>query len=133
MVEPSDIVAITQVVNLYGHVLDARDWDRLPEVFTDDGVFDLSDIVIPGAGSPVHEGLPAVRRAFERADHALAHHCSNVYVYEADGRVRVLSKFFTPASNGSMSSGADYDDVVIRTADGWRIQHRRVIRRRQVE
>jgi hypothetical protein len=62
LLESSDIVAITQVVNLYGHVLDARDWDRLTEVFTDDGVFDLSDVVIPGAGSPVHEGLPAIRR-----------------------------------------------------------------------
>jgi hypothetical protein len=31
-----------------------------------------------------------------------------------------------------MSSGADYDDVVVLTADGWRIQHRKVVRRRQV-
>ena len=31
-----DIVEITQIVHMYGHILDGRLWDRLPDVFTDD-------------------------------------------------------------------------------------------------
>jgi 3-phenylpropionate/cinnamic acid dioxygenase small subunit len=129
MLTNEDIVAITQVVNLYGHILDGRLWDRLPEVFTEDAAFDMSNEPLTEVGGQVIEGRSAIREAFEWIEHALAHHVSNIYVYEADGEVRSLCKFFMPDAKGRFHTG-EYDDVVVRTPSGWRIQRRTIRERR---
>ncbi|MGY5060699.1 nuclear transport factor 2 family protein, partial [Streptomyces sp. 900105755] len=59
-----------------------------------------------------------------------AHHVTNVVVTAlADGRVQVRSKGLGIKADGSCGS-VSYDDTVVRTADGWRISHRRVSPRR---
>lgn len=124
-----DIIDITQVVHLYGHILDGRLWDRLPDVFTDDGVFDMSLEQGTSMGGRRFNGIAELRAMFEVVDHALAHHVSNVYVYEHGGHVRALCKFFMPDTKGRFHTG-EYADRLVRTERGWRIKHRMIKERR---
>lgn len=126
-VPPEDVVRITQIEHLYGHLLDGRRWDRLGEVFTDDAAFDLTGADLGAVTGKRYEGLAAIRALFADTQHALAHHASNVYVYRDGGDVRVASKFFGPAPGGMLS--AQYDDVAVRTPAGWRLRERRVVSR----
>jgi hypothetical protein len=50
-VNNDDIVEINQVVGLYAHVIDGKQWHRLDELFTDDGVFDLSGLMGASCGT----------------------------------------------------------------------------------
>jgi hypothetical protein len=62
--------------------------------------------------------------------HPLAHHATNIVVTEdPDGTVRVLSKGIGVGNRGRVGS-VTYHDVVVRTADGWRLAHRRAELRR---
>jgi len=123
MLETHDLVAIQQLMAHYGHLVDAKEWPRLAEVFADDGSFDVTAYQ---AGR--HDGLPAVIRFFARATHPLAHHSTNLYVYEEAGETRASSKYAVPSEGGRMYGG-DYRDVLVRTANGWRIKERVVTAR----
>jgi 3-phenylpropionate/cinnamic acid dioxygenase small subunit len=119
-VDTADVVAIQQLYARYGHVMDDRDWEHLPELFTDDCVFDATAL-----GVPLMEGLAAIASNTENSPMApLAHHVTNVYVVEAgEHSARVRAKALGIYSKGRTFSG-DYDDTLVRTADGWRIRHR---------
>ena len=123
MLETHDIVAIQQLMALYGHLVDARQWPRLGEIFTDDGHFDVTAYQ---AGR--HDGLAAVIAFFERASHPPAHHSTNLYIYEQDGQTRARSKYAVPSDGGRMYGG-DYEDLLVHTVGGWRIQERVVTAR----
>jgi 3-phenylpropionate/cinnamic acid dioxygenase small subunit len=123
MVQPAglaDVIAIEQLYALYGHVLDDRDWERLPELFTDDCVFDATAL-----GLPLMEGHQAIADSTEHSPMApLAHHVTNVYVAEVGtDSARVRAKALGAYSKGRAYSG-NYDDALVRTADGWRIRRR---------
>lgn len=124
-----DIVAITQTVHLYGHVLDGRLWSWLPEVFTPDGVFDMSHEPGTEVGGVRLEGIPAIAEAFGRIQHALAHHVSNVFIFQDGEQTRSLCKFFMPDAKGRLHTG-EYADLFVRTEAGWRIKHRVVKERK---
>ncbi|WP_055589678.1 nuclear transport factor 2 family protein [Peterkaempfera griseoplana] len=122
-----DRLAITELVALHGHLVDDGDLDRLEELFTGDVVYDLTDY-----GQEPLSGVAAIRDAAWAlgAANPVAHHVTNVVVtVAADGRVQVRSKGLGVRADGSCGS-VSYDDTVVRTADGWRISHRRVSARR---
>ena len=123
MLDMHDIVAIQQLMAHYGHLVDAKQWARLDEIFSEDGVF---DVVAYQAGR--HEGLPAVIAFFERASHPLAHHSTNLFVFEEAGVTRARSKYAVPSEAGRMYGG-DYEDTLVRTTNGWRIKARVVTAR----
>jgi hypothetical protein len=121
--EPADVVAIHQLLALYGHAVDGGDVTRLGEVFTPDAVFDTSDFE-----QGVHRGLPAIQAIFALGapPHPPAHLATNVYVYEDGGSIRVHSKWLTiDRATGGVRSG-DYHDEVVKGAHGWRIAYRSV-------
>jgi len=123
VLDTHDIVAIQQLMAHYGHVVDAREFRRLGEIFSDDGSF---DVVAYQAGR--HEGLAAVIAFFEHASHPPAHHSTNLYVHEDAGETRAWSKYAVPSEGGRMYGG-DYKDVLVRTTNGWRIKERVVTAR----
>jgi hypothetical protein len=124
VLDPGDILAIHQLLSHYGHLLDAKAWERLEEVFVAEATLDYTGVHAPD----VCDGLGDIRRYFGAANHPSAHHVVNIVVTEDAGTVRVKSKFFVPFTRPSHRPqgwyGGDYDDVVVRTPDGWRFAHR---------
>jgi hypothetical protein len=127
MPDPGDILAIHELLALYGHIIDEREWSRVGELFTARTVYDMSEF-----GLGVVHGAQAIRELWSRPDamHPLAHHASNILLSEdADGTVRVLSKGLGVGRNGRVGSVV-YRDVVERTDAGWRFAARTAYLRR---
>jgi SnoaL-like domain len=117
MADTGDILAIQQLLALYGHIIDEREWQRVGELFTASAVYDMSEF-----GLGVVRGAAAIRELWSRPDaaHPLAHHATNIIVSEdPDGTVRVVSKGLGVGPNGRVGSVV-YRDVVERTPAGWR-------------
>lgn len=121
-----DRIAVHELISLHGHLTDERRSGELDRLLTEDAVYDLEDY---GMGRV--EGLPALRRLFDEApgQQPVGHHVTNVIVDEQpDGVVRARSKGLSVMADGRAGTVV-YDDRVVRTAQGWRIAHRKVVRR----
>ncbi len=122
--EPFDVVMIEQLLKKYGHIVDAHEWDRFGELFTADCALDYTRVHAP----KVFHGIEEIQEYFRAANHPAAHHVSNIWVELVDGEHRVKSKFFVPFTRETHTPkrwyGGDYDDVVVRTLDGWKFAHR---------
>jgi hypothetical protein len=119
----SEILAIHQLLALYGHVVDGGPLDRLDEVFTADATFDASKF-----GRGVHRGLGAIRAIFALGSppHPPAHLSTNVLVYHEGDQTFAHSKWLTiDRATGGVRSG-DYVDEVVEGRDGWRIAYRAI-------
>jgi hypothetical protein len=123
----NDIVEIQQVEALYGHAVDWCDQSLLPKVFTKDAIFDGRK----AGPDSYYEGLPAISAWFGQGKppHPKVHNMMNVWVYEEGGQVRVKSKWLIRAPRDGAIYLGDYDDIMVRTPDGWRIKHRIVTAR----
>jgi hypothetical protein len=122
-----DRLAVTELIALHGHLVDAGALDRMYEVFTEDVVYDLSDF-----GQGELTGLVAVKEAALAlgAGNPLAHHVTNVFVEEiTDDRVHARSKGLGVMADGSCGS-VTYEDTVVRVGGQWRISHRRMLARK---
>jgi hypothetical protein len=118
-----DVLALHQMVAAYGHIVDAREWGRLGELFTDDLVF-----------VPWQEGVAPTSSLAELVDrwsspdfpHPSGHHGTNVVVQpDDDGTVLVTWKGIAVHHDGRCRSFVYYERVR-RTAEGWRGFWRRV-------
>ncbi|MBM4198549.1 MAG: nuclear transport factor 2 family protein [Gammaproteobacteria bacterium] len=122
MIDTADRLAIHELIGLYGIVIDERDWSRVDELFTDDVLYDMSEL-----GLGVLQGKDAVLQLWRDRDdlHPLAHHATNIVVSaEADGNSpQVISKGLGVGRKGRVGS-VTYRDLVRRTAVGWRIARR---------
>jgi hypothetical protein len=116
-----DRIAITDLINLHGHLTDRGDFAGLTAVFTEDVPYDVTAL-----GGGVLAGLAGAQAAAEALGDAnpVAHHVTNIVLTEvADGAVRALSKGFGVLRNGTVGS-VTYEDTVARLPAGWRITHR---------
>jgi ketosteroid isomerase-like protein len=120
---------IHEVVSLHGHLFDNGELDRLDEVFTSDVVYDASEFVgeLPVIGHV--RDTAAVMALGDR--NPLGHHVTNIVVTEkTDSEAEVRSKGIGVMTDGR-SATVTYEDIVVRTPDGWRIRHRKLIPRRK--
>ncbi len=124
-----DRLAIHELLALHGHLMDDGALDRLGDLFTADVGYDLE-----GFGLGVLVGIDAVRHAAlavgER--NPVGHHVTNVIIVSSDANgesAMVRSKGIGILADGSCGS-VNYEDVVIRQPDGWRIASRKVVARR---
>ena len=127
MLTVEDRLAIRELLALYGHVIDERQFSRVHELFSPDGRYDVSDF-----GHGVHHGPAAIAAlwADPGSRHPLAHHTVDVVITEdGDGTVRALCKGICLLANGKAGS-VTYRDVVTKTAGGWRIAERVAVLRR---
>ena len=118
MLTVEDRLEIAGLVNLYGHIIDERQFSRVGEIFSDDAVCDVSK-----RGAGLHVGPEAIRRMWELAGdrHPLAHHATNIVIDALDGgTVRVLSKGICVHPDGTVHS-TTYRQEAKRTARGWRL------------
>ena len=121
MPDTADLLAIHELLALYGHIIDERQWERVGELFTATAVYDMRDF-----GLGVVHGAQAIREQWSRpgAMHPLAHHATNIIVSEdADGTVRVVSKGLGVGPRGRVGSVV-YRDILERTPQGWRFAER---------
>jgi hypothetical protein len=118
-----DVLALQKVVALYSHLVDSRDWEGLSAVFTEDSIFDLS-----GSGLPRLEGLDALRRFFSTLEHPLAHHTTNLVIESDAADVASLRSKALVVFEGGRAGSAEYHDDAVRTAQGWRLAVRTVVR-----
>jgi SnoaL-like domain len=118
-----DRFALYELIALHGHLFDMGELDRLDELFTDDVVYDVEDL-----GGGVLRGIAAISEAARSLgdQNPLGHHTTNVTILELDDdTARVRSKGIGVGTDGTVST-VIYDDVVHRTAQGWRLARRKV-------
>lgn len=123
----ADRLALHELVDLHGHLVDAGELARQDEVFLPDVVYDVSDL---GGGTLVGLG-EAERAARALGDgNPVGHHVTNVVVTRLDqDTATILSKGLGVTVDGSVGSVV-YEDEAVRTEQGWRIRHRTVRARR---
>ena len=84
-----DRFAITDLINMHGHLVDRGDFDGLGALFTEDVSYDVSAL-----GGGVVAGLAAIREAALALGDAnpVAHHVTNIVLEQRGGAVQALSK-----------------------------------------
>ena len=114
-----DRLAIQELLNRYGHLIDERQFSRLGELFTENAVFDLS-----GFDGSRYEGLDAIIRMMHDSEqHPLAHHATNIVLDTEGEEVVALSKGIGVGNGGRVGS-VTYRDRLVSTESGWRIRER---------
>jgi hypothetical protein len=125
MLETNDILEIHQLLAIYGHAADAIEENLLPLVFTEDGIWEAAgENRFADIGPSRYEGREAIRGMFAMGvpPNSPAHHTTNIWVREEGGQVKVRSKWVAHPERGIYMG--DYNDIVVKTPEGWRIKHR---------
>ncbi len=127
---------ITAVYHRYCDIIDAREYDRLGEVYTDDcqrnytqpdGSIEVRD---PGSHEGGQQGLAPLIARLKRSIWFRTHHNVLNFRISTDGdsaraRVHYYAVHQIVPAGEIMSLWGEYDDDLIRTPDGWRISERR--------
>ena len=124
---PDDRAEITELLARHGHLFDDGEFDRLDLLFTASVRYDVTAF-----GGGVLQGIEAIRAAtLALGDrNPVGHHVTNVVLTEQpDGSVRARSKGIGIYADGTAGS-VTYEDEIVRTDDGWRIDARTVAPRR---
>lgn len=118
-----DRAAVHELIAMHGHVCDSGELDRLDEVFTVDVTYDVTDF-----GQEPLQGVAACAAAGRALGdlNPVGHHVTNVVLAEhAENLIHARSKGIGVYANGT-SASVTYEDTIVRTDLGWRINHRRV-------
>ena len=124
---PDDRAEITELLARHGHLFDDGEFDRLDLLFTASVRYDVTAF-----GGGVLQGIEAIRAAtLALGDrNPVGHHVTNVVLSEQpDGSVRARSTGIGVYADGTAGS-VTYEDEIVRTDDGWRIDARTVAPRR---
>ena len=127
--ELSDRAEITDVVHRYGWAIDTQDWDLLDTCFTDDAYCDYSSN--PGGRKGPYREVRAWLEQSLAAFVVMQHLMANTQITLDGDRATVRTMVSNPMGARTrggpphfFSVGARYDDVFVRTAQGWRITER---------
>ena len=111
----------------YARVMDARDFDRLPEVFMPD-----AELVGPGYAMKGHDELRAGLKGLEQFSATL--HCvHNQYTcFDEKDPTRASGEIYCVANHiyekegvtFKLDMGIRYDDEYVRSDEGWRLRRR---------
>jgi 3-phenylpropionate/cinnamic acid dioxygenase small subunit len=128
-----DRLELHELSGRYADIIDSREWERLSEIFTEDGVFELRAMdgaMVDGLSGLKWEGLSAIVEYMAAGEHPAAHLMKNIYVDEVGSSVRLSSRGIFPfpvTEEGQMGSSVvtgSYWDRVVKSDQGWRIAHR---------
>lgn len=124
--DSADRLEIYELLALHGHLMDAGQFDRLAELFTEDFVYDLEALgygQLNGAEALVDASLALGEK------NPVGHHVTNSLIVDsAADEAKVRSKGIGIRLDGT-SGSVVYDDIVRRTDQGWRIARRTVVLR----
>lgn len=119
--------ACTRLVVAYGYLNDARDFDALADMFTEDAT-----LYRPSAPERAIVGRAAVLAAFQArpADLSTFHLCSDILIDVEDGasaagRSRILMLSSSRGAAASAPLPGTFRDRFRLTAEGWKFSERR--------
>jgi hypothetical protein len=122
-----DKMAITEVLNLYGLALDAHQWDLFDRIFAEDVTADF------GPAGASWSGLANFKRSFAEFHNQFDNHQHTMMgqLVQVDGDKAHAFSYGNwllvreAAEGGSSWQGTGwYDDELVRSDRGWRIQRR---------
>lgn len=126
--EMSDRLEIQDLITRYAYAIDEQDWDGLDRVFTADAVIDYTEL--GGAKGSLSETKAYLAQAMPTFP--AFQHLSTTTRIDIDGdSARTKTILFNPMVMNHEGEervffiGLWYNDELVRTADGWRIKHRR--------
>lgn len=126
--EMSDRLEIQDLLARYAHAIDDREWEALDRVFTPDATIDYSEL--GGSKGKLPETKAFLASAM--GNFSAFQHLSTTTRLEIDGdRATARTILFNPmvmmheGEERVFFIGLWYRDTLVRTADGWRIAHRR--------
>jgi 3-phenylpropionate/cinnamic acid dioxygenase small subunit len=116
---------VAELLVRYATGIDRRDWTLLRSCFTDDCIADYGDV---GRWNGGEEITAWMQRTHEPLGHTL--HCITNQAVASEGetvtaRSYVDALILGPDSRRGVQAQGYYDDVVVRTDDGWKIARRR--------
>jgi len=124
----SDIIAIQRLAIFYAHCADSKRFREQSELFTADGVWDASEVMLgrhqgPAAIEKVYTELGAHQAA--RSAHLILNHLIDIDGDRATGILYNSSE--THMLNGSLRFGVTLvKDTYARTDDGWKFEYRKL-------
>ncbi len=127
MTEHDDKAAIVEIINLYGFALDAHEWQLFDRIFTEDVIAEF------GPAGAAWKGLADFKRSFAEFHDRLDSHQHTMMgqVVHVDGEKANAFSYGNwllvraSAEGGPTWLGTGwYDDELVRTDQGWRIQRR---------
>lgn len=122
----SDIVAITQLVNLYGLAVDSQRWELFDRIFATDVDADYGSTSHWTDREQFKSEFAAFHAPFDSTQHTMSTHVIDVDGDRArsfcNGGWRLIRKAVDP--NPLWDGSGWYDDALLRTPDGWRITRR---------
>jgi hypothetical protein len=122
----SDVVAITQLVNLYGLAIDSQRWELFDRIFATDVDADYGATSCWTDRAQFKSDFAAFHDPFDSTQHTMSTHVIHVDGDRArsfcNGGWRLVRK---AAGDNPLWDGTGwYDDALLRTPDGWRITRR---------
>jgi hypothetical protein len=122
LLDVADQLAIHQLIALYGHIVDERQFSRVGEMFSPTIRYDMTDF---GAGVLIGPQAVVDYWSLPTTRHPLVHLTTNVVIsVESDGTVRVASKGVGIGYGGKAGS-VTYLDIVEKIDDRWLMVERR--------
>lgn len=124
---------ISDALHRYATGLDARDWELWATVFTDPVSIDMSSFTgIEAVELPLDKHVRGAARIFAGLD--VTQHMITNHRHFIDGdEARVVAHMRAEHWAGGMQGGdrftmfGYYDDRLVRTADGWKISHVKLV------
>lgn len=124
----SDRAEIQDLITRYAYAIDDRNWDDLDHIFTADAIIDYSDV-----GGPIGN-LQEIKEFLSEAmpNFSAFQHLSTTSELRIEGDIACARTIlFNPmvmrheGEERVFFIGLWYCDELVRTAEGWRIRHRR--------
>ncbi len=130
--ELSDRLEINEILARYCHALDEKDWPAFRAIFTDDASIDFTAFGGPRGGvSALEAFLVPILNSLANSQHMVSTIKVDLDGDLARARSAAIVPMTTINAEGKEStsiSGLWYEDDLVRTQHGWRIQSRKQIR-----
>ncbi|MEV0360649.1 nuclear transport factor 2 family protein [Nocardia sp. NPDC050697] len=126
MADSDDVVAITQLINLYGLAVDTQRWELFEGIFTTDVDADYGEASHWTDLAQFTSDFAAFHDPFDSTQHTMSTHVVRVDGDRARSFCNGTWRLIRKAVDGSplWDGSGWYDDRWVRTAEGWRLRHR---------
>lgn len=126
----ADRLDITELLGLYCHALDSRQWERLAEVFAPDASCDYGSVGAPSGVQAITDAIRGTIGDLDATQHLVGSIQVAVHADTATASCHLISQHLRRgAEDGELYMlGGTYHDELVRTGAGWRISFRRLER-----